>query len=93
VKLALRQAKQPVCLFGEDARARRARLQHILQKGDGSVAGMGMGKGMPGPKDTDKKQDKGGKDEKEVFYTHGCEELKTARSEIALYSVPKAALR
>ena len=85
IKLALRQMKQPICLFGEDAAARRERLRTVLQKAyieEGRIPMLGRAK-----------EKKEAKDEKEVFYTHGCEELKAARLEIALFSIPKSTMR
>ena len=88
IKMALRQMRQPICLFGEDAIARRERLRTIVQKAyieEGRVPLLGKPK--------EKKEVKEETEEKELFYTHGPEELKAARLEIALYSVPKATLR
>lgn len=85
VKMALRQLRQPICLFGEDAIARRERLKGLAQKAfiqDGRIPLFGK-----------PKENKEQKAEKETFYTHGTEELKAARLEIALYSVPKSTMR
>ena len=81
--MSLRQLKQPICLFGEDADARRERLKkltqekHIEQKQTPPI---------PKPKEQDREENK-------LFYTIGCEELKGARTQIAFYSIPKACLR
>ena len=86
VRIALRQLKQPVCLFGEDAIARRERLKEIAQKAyieEGRIPMLGKAK--------EKKEE--APENKELFYTHGSDELKAARSEITLFSIPRATLR
>lgn len=87
VKIALRQLRQPICLFGEDAMARRERLRKIAQE---TYIAEGRVPQLAKPKE--KKEEKTS-DEKELFYTHGSEELKKARMEIALFSIPRASLR
>lgn len=87
VKMSLRQFKQPICLFGEDAAARRERLKSLAQK-----TYIDKGRIPPLGKVKESKEEKSGKDD-ELFYTYGTEELKTARMEMALFSIPKASLR
>ncbi len=86
VKLSLRRMRQPICIFGEDAMARRERLREIVVK---AYAEEGRAPVLVHP--PEKKEEKGG--ENEVFYTHGSAELKAARLEMALYSIPRASAR
>eukprot|EP00826_Nyctotherus_ovalis_P046387 TRINITY_DN5237_c0_g1_i1.p1 TRINITY_DN5237_c0_g1~~TRINITY_DN5237_c0_g1_i1.p1 ORF type:complete len:171 (-),score=32.85 TRINITY_DN5237_c0_g1_i1:620-1132(-) len=90
VKKLLRQLKEPICLFGEDADTRRERLKRTIENQNAPKTREGIkeqkeSKQAP-PKDKSIKED-------ELFYTRGSEELKAARTQIAFYSIPKASLR
>ena len=83
--MSLRRLKEPICLFGEDAGARRERLILIVQK-----IQIEQSKLQPAPKP---KAEKDEIKENELFYTRGIDDLKAARMEIALFSIPKASKR
>ncbi len=78
VRARLRELGHPICLFGEDAFARRERLK-VLLGGQGAPQPLSVVDEPSGPLS--------------VFYTHGSESLLKARRLIAERSQPLAAAR
>ncbi|KAJ1961252.1 hypothetical protein GGI12_003346 [Dipsacomyces acuminosporus] len=97
VKEALRANGHPICLFGEDAADRRARLRYILSKiaiqkqkeGGGEVGKEGAE--MGGVEDEMAEEEE--EEEEEEFYTEGSQDLLDSRRDIAMFSLCKAKSR
>jgi len=85
VKTRLRDIKQPICLFGEQAPERRERLRHsiiMFYEQEGRM-----------PLFRKNVETKEAPEEHQTFYTEGSSDLVEARYNIAKYSVPLAAIR
>lgn len=90
VKARLRELGHPICLFGEDAAARRDRLRLMLAQNQAkpptpSTAPAAAAAGEGGAGD--------GSGEPELFYTPGSDALRSARVAIGEYSFARASAR
>ena len=81
VRSQLRELGYPICLFGEDAFARRERLKLVLGGREGEVSSVAADSAEELSHPTS------------VFYTHGSESLLYARRQIAEKSGPMGAAR
>jgi U4/U6 small nuclear ribonucleoprotein PRP4 len=82
VRERLRAIGEPICFFGESIPDRRERLRELLTE----AAHMGVDLSAPDRQVEQQAQD-------EVFFTEGPPELRTARLEIAGYSLARAQKR
>ena len=85
VRTQLRQLREPITKFGEGPGDRRDRLRQILAKMDSVDGGA-----LAVPADAGVFAESEVVDKKELFYTEGSDELTKCRTEIALYSLPRA---
>ncbi|GMH40875.1 hypothetical protein BSKO_08779 [Bryopsis sp. KO-2023] len=86
VKQVLRNLGEPITLFGEREMERRERLKRIVAERDVPLS---AAHGESGQEMLIEVQ----KDQKEVFYTEGVEELMSARQEIAQWSLVRGKSR
>ncbi len=81
----LRHLREPITKFGEGPGDRRDRLRQILAKMDSVDGGA-----LAVPADAGVFAESEVVDKKELFYTEGSDELTKCRTEMALYSLPRA---
>ncbi|KAN0023308.1 hypothetical protein ACTFIU_011478 [Dictyostelium citrinum] len=88
VKLKLRELLEPIILFGEKPEHRRSRLRELLIERN-IIDGTPL---LISKKKQEEQEEQEGSDE-ENFLTEGTDELKTARINIAIYSLKKSQQR
>lgn len=93
VRLALRQRRLPVCLFGEDAHDRRERLRTVLTQEHIQSGGAIATTTNISPTATESHAELNDEPEQEEYYTEGTPELRALRLSLALPSLQRMRAR